>query len=1099
MQDISVVVNDTDINITVPDNSSVVVIIDGEVIYNESGVNGTTDIPLDDLEPGNHTVVIIITDGNGTTTVINETIEIPKRDVNLIVDAPLNVIVGQDAVITVSVDPVVSGEIRLIIGGKDTAVSIGSGGKVSFVVKGLGVGNYPFTVVYSGNDKYNNKTSTGSLTVMQNINVVVNDTDINITVPDNSSVVVIVDGEVIYNESGVNGTTDIPLDDLEPGNHTVVVIITDGNGTTHVTNETIEIPKRDVNLIVDAPWNVIVGQDVVITVSVDPVVSGEIRLIIGGKDTAVSIGSGGKVSFVVKGLGVGNYPFTVVYSGNDKYNNKTSTGSLTVMQDISVVVNDTDINITVPDNSTVVVIVDGEVIYNESGVNGTTDIPLDDLEPGNHTVVVIITDGNGTTTVINETIEVPKRDVNLIVDAPLNVIVGQDVVITVSVDPVVSGEIRLIIGGKDTAVSIGSGGKVSFVVKGLGVGNYPFTVVYSGNDKYNNKTSTGSLTVMQDISVVVNDTDINITVPDNSSVVVIVDGEVIYNESGVNGTTDIPLDDLEPGNHTVVVIVTDGNGTTHVTNETIEIPKRDVDLIIDAPNVVVGQDAVITVSVDPVVSGEIRLIIGGKDTAVSIGSGGKVSFVVKGLGVGNYPFTVVYSGNDKYNNKTSTGSLTVIQNINVVVNDTGVNITVPDNSSVVVIVDGEVIYNESGVNGTTDIPLDDLEPGNHTVTVIVTDSNGTTHVFNETIEVPLHTPDMVFDIPSVVPVVGGDDIVVELPKNATGNVTAIVDGKPVTTVPVEGGKAVIPFDSLGLTPGNHDIAIAYSGDGNYKPVRSEDSIVTVIKLPSTVRVEVSNINFGEVATITVTVPADATGIVLVDLGVAKSYGEIKDGKAVINVSGLSGGKYNVKAVYQGDSKYGESVGAGSFDVIGANYAIKVTMIDGLKLTAVLTDGYGNPVAGASVSYTLGNGEVVYVITNGKGEFVCDVESDSVLTMSYANGGDVLCNASITLKNMNPLRQSTWIDVPANMQMTASDFKKGEAGQIFAFYLRDANGNGLANKVIKIGIFDKKYTVKTDANGRAELPIRIENANYYTYAPAFLGDKDYEASLGVCSL
>ena len=200
--------------------------------------------------------------------------------------------------------------------------------KVSFVVKGLGVGNYPFTVVYSGNDKYNNKTSTGSLTVIQNINVVVNDTDINITVPDNSTVVVIIDGEVIYNESGVNGTTDIPLDDLEPGNHTVVVIVTDGNGTTTVTNETIEVPKRDVNLIVDAPLNVIVGQDVVITVTVDPVVSGEIRLIIGGKDTAVSIGSGGKVSFVVKGLGVGNYPFTVVYSGNDKYNNKTSTGSV---------------------------------------------------------------------------------------------------------------------------------------------------------------------------------------------------------------------------------------------------------------------------------------------------------------------------------------------------------------------------------------------------------------------------------------------------------------------------------------------------------------------------------------------------------------------------------------------------------------------------------------------------------------------------------------------------------------------------------------------------------------------------------------------------
>ena len=151
----------------------------------------------------------------------------------------------------------------------------------------------------------------------------------------------------------------------------------------------------------------------------------------------------------------GNHTIGVRYNGDDNYDaSEVVNYNIVIKEDIPVDydINSTDINITVPDNSTVVVIVDGEVIYNESGVNGTTDIPLDDLEPGNHTVVIIITDGNGTT-VINETIEIPKRDVNLIVDAPGNVIVGQDAVITVTVDPVVSGEIRLIIGGKDTAVS----------------------------------------------------------------------------------------------------------------------------------------------------------------------------------------------------------------------------------------------------------------------------------------------------------------------------------------------------------------------------------------------------------------------------------------------------------------------------------------------------------------------------------------------------------------------------------------------------------------------------------------------------------------------
>ena len=109
------------------------------------------------------------------------------------------------------------------------------------------------------------------------------------------------------------------------------------------------------------------------------------------------------------------------------------------------------------------------------------------------------------------------------------------------------------------------------------------------------------------------------------------------------------------------------------------------------------------------------------------------------------------------------------------------------------------------------------------------------------------------------------------------------------------------------------------------------------------------------------------------------------------------------------------------------------------------------------------------------------------------------NAKITIKNLVPTPKGTNIDVPQTMTKTAVDFNAGEKGTMFYFYLNDEDGNPLANKSVKIGIFDKIYTAKTDKNGRAGLQINIANANYYTYGISFLGDDDYKASFAVCSL
>ena len=192
-------------------------------------------------------------------------------------------------------------------------------------------------------------------------------------------------------------------------------------------------------------------------------------------------------------------------------------------------------------------------------------------------------------------------------------------------------------------------------------------------------------------------------------------------------------------------------------------------------------------------------------------------------------------------------------------------------------------------------------------------------------------------------------------------------------------------------------------------------------------------------------------------------------------------------------------------IIGGKFSfsdsvIRVTTINDSQITATLMDPKNNAIPYSVVSYTINGGEKNYLLTNRKGEFVIEGQNNCVINMVFS--GNIIfasTNATVNLKKIKPAQMNTKIVVPTTMTKTAVDFKAGENGSMFYFNLQDGNGKPIANKAVKIGIFDKTYTVKTDKNGRGGLQINIANANYYTYAITFLGDDEYKASFAVCSL
>ena len=147
----------------------------------------------------------------------------------------------------------------------------------------------------------------------------------------------------------------------------------------------------------------------------------------------------------------------------------------------------------------------------------------------------------------------------------------------------------------------------------------------------------------------------------------------------------------------------------------------------------------------------------------------------------------------------------------------------------------------------------------------------------------------------------GDVLNVEitLPDGATGNITVEIDGDEYPAL-IEGGKVIVPIS--GLKAGDKTLIVKYGGDDNYLPNVTTVHF-TVSKVPSTIKATPKDVSVGSDEVITVEVPKDATGRVLVNINGVGYYGEIINGKAKVTIPDLPIGSYKATVTYEGDDKY----------------------------------------------------------------------------------------------------------------------------------------------------------------------------------------------------
>ena len=1025
--------------ITLPsdiDGSIVTVNVNGKV-YPVDIKNGFGKLPLRELDAGDYTISAAFA-GNDKYLpgVSNALLTVSKAD------PALNVLisdVGYDGVFNINValtgvDAIgLNGNVIVTVNNKDYSVNIVNGKGTAVGVK-LAAGTYDFTAAWAGNDNYNAVGDSGKFSVAKVdsiIDVAVSDIkvgedaviSVKLLSDATGSVTVTVNGKD-YTETVVNGVANVKVADLKAGTYDVAVKYSgDNNYNAAVATSSFTVSKVDSTMDVTVN-DIVFDGDLIVDAVLPDDATGEVVITVNGVDYHVSI-ENGKATGTISGLAAGDYTVTVKYAGDDKY----------------------------------------------TGVEVAENVNVAKAQPVLGVVIADVDYGNGFV------IEATLTGVN---NAPL------------------SGNVIVTVNGKEYTVKV-TDGKGIFTGDKLAAGTYGFAAAWAGDDNYNAVAENGDFKVNKvdsTIDVAVDtiefgeDAVISVKLASDATgeVVITVNGED-YTAAIENGVVSVTVSGLKADDYTVEVKYAGDNNYNEATGSAeFSVLKITPDMDVFVDGTVFGGDLTVDISLPAGATGDVIITVKGEDYILANYTeavvDGKVTKTIGGLDAGYYTIAVKYAGDDNYN------AVDVTKGVNVAKAQPVLGVVIAD-------VDyGNGFVIEATLTGVNSAPL----AGNVIVTVAskeytvkVTDGKGIatgdrlaagTYAFaaawagDDNYNIVAENGDFkVNKVDSSVAVnvnnikVGEElTITVNVPSDATGDVTVSVDGKEYK-VAIENGKAVKTIS--GLKADDYTVTVKYAGDNNYNEATA-DAEFSVSKISDyNMDISVPEIKEGVNSTISVDLPKDATGTVTVEIDGKKYTANVIDGTANVIVSGLSAGDYNITTVYSGDAKYDSMTKKGNVTVIpNVNVNLDVSDVemfyhDGSRLVAKLTDFQGKPIVNATIYFSI-NGVIYAKTTDANGTASMGLNLDSnvyPVTVTY-NGSAFYSKIS---KN---------ITVTINSSIIADDLVKmyQNATRFYAKFI-GSDGKVLANTQVKFNIHGVFYTKTTNNDGVADLGIMLRPGTY----------------------
>ena len=728
--------------------------------------------------------------------------------------------------------------------------------------------------------------------------------------------------------------------------------------------------------------------------------------------------------------------------------------------------------------------------------NGEAKFYFQDLAYGTYDVSASYSGDNHYVAAENSTVfKVDKVLANLNIHVE-DITFGENGLVIITLPSDIDGSIVTVnVNGKVYPVTV-ENGFAKLPLRELNAGDYTISAVFAGNDKYLPGVSNALLTVSKAdpaLNVLISDVgydgvfNINVALTGvdaiglNGNVIVTVNNKD-YSVNIVNGKGTAVGVKLAAGTYDFTAAWA-GNDNYNAVGDSGKFSVAKVDSIIDVAvsDIKVGEDAVISVKLLSDATGSVTVTVNGKDYTETVVNG-VANVKVTDLKAGTYDVAVKYSGDNNYNAAVATSSFTVSKvdsTMDVTVNDIVfggdliVDAVLPDDATgeVVITVNG-VDYSVPIVDGKATGTIGGLAAGDYTVTVKYAGDDKYVGVeITEGVNVAKAQPVLGVVIADVD---YGNGFVIEATltgvNNAplSGNVIVTVAGKEYI-VEVTDGKGIFTGDKLAA--GTYGFAAAWAGNDNYNAV-VENGDFKVNKIDSTVAVNADDIKVGENVTVTVNVPTDATGDVIIIVDGVDYTVAIENGKAVKTIADLKADDYTVTVKYSGDNNYNANQNTTEFTVSkisdynmnitvpefkeGVNSTINVVLpkdatgtvtveIGGKNYTANVTDGVAN------------------VIIPGLGV------GDYNITTTYS--GDAKYDLMTKKGNITVIPN---VDVNLDVDDVVMVYHDGTR---LVAKLTDYQGKPIVNATIYFNINGVNYARTTDANGTASIALNLESGAY----------------------